>query len=124
MPPPASSGGYGTSPRVIPRYSRPELAALWDDKYRFELWLEIERAAHPPRRDRVSDPCRGARGRAGALVAPRDDVVGCPRHVARDPDRTRARPDRVGRARARRSARGARARARGHADHRALARDP
>jgi adenylosuccinate lyase len=29
---------------MIPRYSRPELAALWDDKYRFELWLEIELA--------------------------------------------------------------------------------
>src|SRR6185312_6760223 len=27
---------------MIPRYSRPELAALWDDRYRFELWLEIE----------------------------------------------------------------------------------
>src|ERR1041384_5740128 len=30
---------------MIPRYSRPELATLWDDKYRFELWLEIELAA-------------------------------------------------------------------------------
>jgi adenylosuccinate lyase len=30
---------------MISRYSRPELAALWDDKYRFELWLEIELAA-------------------------------------------------------------------------------
>ena len=30
---------------MIPRYSRPELAALWDDKARFELWLEIELAA-------------------------------------------------------------------------------
>jgi adenylosuccinate lyase len=30
---------------MIPRYSRPELAALWDDKYRFELWLTIELAA-------------------------------------------------------------------------------
>ena len=29
---------------MIPRYSRPELAKLWDDKYRFELWLEIELA--------------------------------------------------------------------------------
>src|SRR5580765_1981300 len=29
---------------MIPRYSRPELAALWDDKYRFELWLQIELA--------------------------------------------------------------------------------
>ena len=30
---------------MISRYSRPELAALWDDKYRFELWLQIELAA-------------------------------------------------------------------------------
>ncbi|TMQ10916.1 MAG: adenylosuccinate lyase, partial [Deltaproteobacteria bacterium] len=30
---------------MIPRYSRPELAALWDDKYRVELWLEVELAA-------------------------------------------------------------------------------
>ncbi|HUJ63337.1 MAG TPA: adenylosuccinate lyase [Kofleriaceae bacterium] len=29
---------------MIPRYSRPELAALWEDRYRFELWLEIELA--------------------------------------------------------------------------------
>src|SRR5205085_11531253 len=32
-------------PPMIPRYSRPELARLWEDKYRFELWLEIELAA-------------------------------------------------------------------------------
>jgi len=30
---------------MIPRYSRPALAAVWDDKARFELWLEIELAA-------------------------------------------------------------------------------
>ena len=30
---------------MIPRYSRPELAALWDDKARFELWLDVELAA-------------------------------------------------------------------------------
>jgi len=30
---------------VISRYSRGELAALWEDRYRFELWLEIELAA-------------------------------------------------------------------------------
>jgi adenylosuccinate lyase len=29
---------------MIERYSRPELAALWADAYRFELWLEIELA--------------------------------------------------------------------------------
>ncbi len=30
---------------MIPRYSRPELTALWEDSYRFELWLDIELAA-------------------------------------------------------------------------------
>ena len=30
---------------MLPRYSRPELAARWDDKPRFELWLAIELAA-------------------------------------------------------------------------------
>jgi adenylosuccinate lyase len=29
---------------MIPRYSRVELANLWEDTYRFELWLEIELA--------------------------------------------------------------------------------
>jgi adenylosuccinate lyase len=29
---------------MISRYSRPELAALWDDGFRFELWLQIELA--------------------------------------------------------------------------------
>jgi len=29
---------------MIQRYSRPEVASLWDDSYRFELWLEIELA--------------------------------------------------------------------------------
>ncbi|HEY6038152.1 MAG TPA: lyase family protein, partial [Kofleriaceae bacterium] len=30
---------------MIARYSRPELAALWEDGYRFEQWLAIELAA-------------------------------------------------------------------------------
>ena len=30
---------------MIARYRRPELAALWDDKHRFELWLSVELAA-------------------------------------------------------------------------------
>lgn len=30
---------------MIPRYSRPELTAVWDDRARFELWLAIELAA-------------------------------------------------------------------------------
>ena len=30
---------------MIPRYSRPEMAGLWTDEYRFQLWLEIETLA-------------------------------------------------------------------------------
>jgi adenylosuccinate lyase len=37
-------GLWYKEPAMIGRYSRPELAALWEDKYRFELWLEIELA--------------------------------------------------------------------------------
>ena len=29
---------------MIPRYSRPEMAALWSDDARFEIWLEVELA--------------------------------------------------------------------------------
>jgi len=31
--------------RVIPRYTRPEMAALWSDEHRYQLWLEVELAA-------------------------------------------------------------------------------
>jgi adenylosuccinate lyase len=27
---------------MIPRYTRPEMAALWSDEARFEIWLEVE----------------------------------------------------------------------------------
>jgi len=30
---------------MIPRYSRPEMAALWGDEARFQLWLEVETVA-------------------------------------------------------------------------------
>lgn len=42
---------FGTAPlaavgevqaRVIPRYSRPAMAAIWDEQRRLELWLEVE----------------------------------------------------------------------------------
>src|SRR5436190_19115146 len=48
---------------MIPRYSRPELAALWEDKTRVELWLEVELAA-----------CR-AMERAGTVPAGTADRV-------------------------------------------------
>jgi adenylosuccinate lyase len=30
---------------MIPRYTRPEMAALWSDEARFEIWLEVETVA-------------------------------------------------------------------------------
>jgi adenylosuccinate lyase len=30
---------------MIPRYSRPEMAAIWADEYKFQRWLEVEIAA-------------------------------------------------------------------------------
>jgi adenylosuccinate lyase len=41
---------------MISRYRRPELAKLWDDKYRFELWLEIELAVCRAMEDRGPVP--------------------------------------------------------------------
>ena len=31
---------------MIPRYSLPEMSALWESKTRFDIWLEIERYAY------------------------------------------------------------------------------
>ena len=30
---------------MVPRYSRPEMSALWSDEARFKLWLEVETLA-------------------------------------------------------------------------------
>jgi adenylosuccinate lyase len=52
---------------MIPRYSRPELVAIWDDKARFELWLEIELAVCEAMEARGSVPAdTAARVRAAA----------------------------------------------------------
>ena len=29
---------------MIPRYSRPEMAAIWDSQNKYKIWLEIERS--------------------------------------------------------------------------------
>jgi adenylosuccinate lyase len=60
---------------MIPRYSRPELAALWDDKARFELWLEVELAV-----------CR-AMERAGSVPAGTAERVGAAATGKLDPKR-------------------------------------
>jgi Adenylosuccinate lyase len=30
------------SPPMIPRYTRPEMAAIWEPENKFRIWLEIE----------------------------------------------------------------------------------
>ena len=35
----------GTGPIMIPRYSRPEMAVIWEPQTRFQIWLDIERHA-------------------------------------------------------------------------------
>ena len=30
---------------MIPRYSRPQMAAIWSDRSKYEIWLEIETLA-------------------------------------------------------------------------------
>jgi adenylosuccinate lyase len=52
---------------VIARYSRPELAALWTDKARFERWLEVELAVCEAMEIRGGVP-RGTAAAVGALA--------------------------------------------------------
>src|SRR5262245_49754355 len=39
MPP---ADPHAPSARMIPRYSRPEMASIWDPQTRFGIWFEIE----------------------------------------------------------------------------------
>src|SRR3982074_2510771 len=34
--------GYNRRPPMIPRYTRPDMAAIWDPQTRFRIWFEIE----------------------------------------------------------------------------------
>ena len=80
---------------MIPRYSRPELAALWDDKHRFELWLDGRARGLPrdgARRHRARRaPPTGSRAAAAGKLDParileieattRHDVIAFLTHV-------------------------------------------
>ena len=79
---------------MIPRYSRPELAQLWEDQYRFELWLEIELAVCEAMEQRGTVPAGTAaqvRGAAAGKLDPakileieqttRHDVIAFLTHV-------------------------------------------
>src|SRR5882724_2754078 len=36
------SAAFAGKPRMIPRYTRPEMAAIWEPQTRFRIWFEIE----------------------------------------------------------------------------------
>ena len=59
---------------MIARYSRPELAALWADSYRFELWLEIELAVCEAMERSGTVPA-GVAGRVRAAAAGKLDAA-------------------------------------------------
>ena len=63
-------------PAVIPRYSRPELAKLWEDKYRVELWLEIELAVCEAMERRGTVPT-GTATKVRAAAAGKLDPASC-----------------------------------------------
>src|SRR5277367_4985168 len=37
--------GWAIARAMIPRYSRPEMSAIWEPENRFQIWLEIETCA-------------------------------------------------------------------------------
>lgn len=58
---------------MIPRYTRPEMGAVWSDRNKFQQWLEVELAA--------------TETLAGLGVVPADDAVLLRRHAAFNVDR-------------------------------------
>ena len=46
---------------MIPRYTNPEMGAIWSEQRRYETWLEVELAAADAMAEAGRDP--GGRGR-------------------------------------------------------------
>src|SRR5690606_11204585 len=64
-------------PPMIPRYSRPEMARLWEPEHRLRIWLEVELAACEAMAELGEVPAeaarnlrRGAAERMDALIDP------------------------------------------------------
>ena len=55
---------------MIPRYTRPEMAAIWDPQTRFRIWFEIEAHASDALAELGVIPKDAARRRSG----PRPDM--------------------------------------------------
>ena len=60
---------------MIPRYSRPEMAAVWAPETRFAIWLEIERHALDAQVALGQAPADAARALARAIRANRDAIL-------------------------------------------------
>ncbi len=45
---------------MIPRYSRPEMARIWDDEHKFQRWLDVELAVCDALADRGQIPKQAA----------------------------------------------------------------
>jgi len=59
-------------PRMVPRYSRPEMTAIWSPESRFRIWFEIEALAAEAMADLGTIPAEAARAireRGGPRVA-------------------------------------------------------
>ena len=54
---------------MIPRYSRPEMAAIWSPEARFRIWFEIE--AHAA--DALAEGRPGPTGRGRTVLKPLKD---------------------------------------------------
>ena len=90
---------------MIPRYSRPEMAAIWSPETRFRIWFEIEAHAAEamaelgidPGRSGDSDLREGRQGRSSTSPAStrssattKHDVIAFLTHVAEMSGRRRA----------------------------------
>ena len=51
---------------MIPRYSRPEMVALWEPEARFRIWFEIEAHACDAQAELGVIPKRGRKDRLGS----------------------------------------------------------
>jgi len=69
---------------MIPRYTRPEMSALWTDERRYNLWLEIELAAHEALEATPNSPIpQGATAKLRESVTESQKVYDCLCHGAK-----------------------------------------
>ena len=68
---------------MIPRYTHPDMGAIWSDRRRYETWLEVELAAADAMADAGIVPVEAARdlrARAGFDVARIEEIEQTTQH--------------------------------------------